>query len=417
VIENPMLRASSLVTARRVLSESGAILDGGGLWIERGRIARVLTSRSAVRRASAQAGEAPLDLGDVVLAPGLVNAHAHLELSHMRGQLPRDGTFANWIRALLRERAASDARGAAEVDEALRAGADRMIATGTTSAGDIDSAGRAASALRGHPLRVRSYQEMLDVGDPKRRASALAALDRSQPRSARHWRGISPHAPYTVSAELFRELGRRARSRRLAVSIHWGETREETDWIERGEGPMSALLERSPRARGLDLIADAGLLGPRTALIHCNDARDDERARVASAGATLVHCPGTHAFFARARFDVERWSRAGVRVALGTDSLASNEDLDLRRETKLFRRAHPKVAPLDVWNMVTRDAARALGFQGRAGALASGAWADFCAYELPAAARGEEIDALTAGEGRLVGVWIGARAVAARGER
>jgi cytosine/adenosine deaminase-related metal-dependent hydrolase len=408
VISDPRQRASSIVTARRVLGSSGEIIDGGALWIERGSILRVLGSRTALRRACASSGMKALDLGDVVITPGLVNAHSHLELSGMRGRLPRDGTFAAWIQALLRERAA---RGLASVDDDVRTGADRMIATGTTCTGDIDSAGRVSSALRAHPLRLRSYREVLDVGDAKRRASALASLDATVSRRAHTWRGISPHAPYTVSDELFREAGFRARARRFPVSSLWAETREEMEWMERDEGPLRAVLGPSPRARGLDVIAAAGLLGPRTALIHGNHAESRDRRRIAASDATLVHCPGTHAFFGRARFDVDRWTRAGVRIALGTDSLASNEDLDLRREMALLRLAHRKLDPLRVWDMVTRDAARALCFEGRAGVLQSGAWADFCAHAISGARGSEVLEALTSGEGNLVGVWIGGRKV------
>lgn len=395
-------------TARGILTGRGEFLDGGGLWVERGTIVRVLGSRAAVARAGKAIGTKILDLGSVVLTPGFVNAHSHLELSGLGGRLPHQGTFTDWIRALLRERAA---RGSSSSAQAVRAGADRMLATGTTCSGDIDSSALVATALRGHPLRLRLYREALDAGEPARTASALSALAEGTQRRARTWKGLSPHAPYSVSQGLFRELGRRARAGRLPLSIHWAETGEEIEWLEREEGPMRALLKHSPHESGLDSIAAAGLLGPRTALIHGNHARPGERDRVAASGAVLVHCPGTHAFFGRDRFDLEGWAKRGVPVALGTDSLASNADLDMQREMRLLRRMHPGLAPECVWDMATRSAARALCFQGRAGELAPGAWADLCAHATPAIRAVDVLEALTAGETRIAGVWIAGQAV------
>jgi cytosine/adenosine deaminase-related metal-dependent hydrolase len=395
-----------IFSARACLTGAGELLARGGILVDRGRIARVLRSQSALRRARAETSAQAIDLGDVVLAPGFVDAHSHLELSCLRGRLPRTGTFTEWIRALIAERAR---RGDGVIAGDLRAGADRLLATGTTAIGDIDSRGRVAESLRGHPLRLRLYREALDAGDPSRTATALAAIRRVVPRRAPAWRGISPHAPYTVSPPLFGELARLARRHRWPASIHWAETAEEVEWLERGSGPMSALLASSPRKCGLDLVAECGLLRPSTSLIHGNHVTRAERERVAASGAVLVHCPGTHAFFGRERFELESWTKLGVEVALGTDSLASNEDLDMRREMELLRQSHPELDPARVFDMATRAAARAIAFEGRAGELAPGAWADFCSHATEATKVADVLDAITSAETEIRGVWIAGR--------
>jgi cytosine/adenosine deaminase-related metal-dependent hydrolase len=226
--------------------------------------------------------------------------------------------------------------------------------------------------------------------------------------------GLAPHAPYTVSESLFRELGRRARRTRSWTTIHWAETREEVEWLADGTGPLSAILADAPRLSGLDAIEAAGLLGERTSLVHGNHPEAGDLGRVARAGATLVHCPGTHAFFGRDPFDFEATRRAGVTVALGTDGLASNLELDMRREMRLLRACAPELSPALVWDMATRHGARAIGLSGRVGEISAGAYADFCAHELPGVdlsrSRPDELlDALTSGRSTVRAAWIGGR--------
>lgn len=386
--------------------------DGGGLVVRGARIERVLRTSAEVRRA----GERVEDLGDVVLLPGFVAAHTHLDLAGFHGRVSAVGRFPDWICALLRERGALDPDVLAR---STRAAAEHFVACGTTCVGDIDASGRLASVARGLRLRVRRYREVLDAGDPTRAEIALAALtptaESARTRRSALWsEGLSPHAPYTVSPELWTALARRVRRRRIPVAIHWAETREEREWLEHGAGPFGELLTHAPMRSGLDSIQAAGLLGPRTALIHGNDATEDERARIARSGATLVHCPGTHAFFAREPFDAEAWRAAGVPLALGTDSLASNDDLDMAREMGLFRRAQPGFRPEEVLGLATVGGARALGFEGHAGTLSAGAWADFAAHAAAGGSAIERLDAITLGEGSVVASWVGGRRVDTR---
>lgn len=399
--------AVRLWTARSlVVGEEPRVLAGGGLLIEGGCVRRVLEGPSAVRRAAREA-TSRMDLEEGVLTTGLVNAHAHLELSGLRGRLPRGGDFAAWVRALIAARAR---RGAARLARDARRGADRCLGTGTTWVGDIDTTGALLSGLGRHALRLRVYREVLDAGDPARSAAALARVQRALPRSARRLEGLAPHAPFSVSEGLMRSAARLARRRDLPVTIHWAETAAEVEWLARGSGPLAELLGASPRVAGLDLLERNGLLGPRTSLVHGNHPARGEPARIAAAGATLVHCPGSHAWFDREPFALERWRRAGVRLALGTDSLASNDDLDLAREMALVRRAHPALDPREVWSWATEGGARALGVSDRAGRLAPGRSADLVCWDVrDEAAR--PLEALTSGAASVRGVWIAGRRV------
>ncbi len=373
--------------------------------ISGGRVVRVLSGAASVRRAAR--GAALTDLGDVLLTPGLVNAHAHLELTGLAGELPRGPDFPRWIARLLELRAARGQRGLAAD---ARRGANRCLATGTTAVGDVDSTGAAVRGLAGHALRVVHYRELLDACDPARTDAALARVSRALPRRARQSEGLAPHASFSASARLLGATAKLARRRSVPVTVHWSETSAEVDWLTGAGGPLASLLGPSPRCSGLDLLEQAGLLDSRLSLVHGNHPGRGEPARIARAGATLVHCPGSHAWFERPAAPLRRYARAGVRLALGTDSLASNDDLDIRREMRLLRERSPWLDPQTVWAMGTLEAATALGRAAELGELSPRSRADLAAFDAPVASRRAALEHLTAGRGDLTGVWVAGRA-------
>lgn len=346
-----------------------------------------------------------VDLGDSLLAPGLVNAHAHLELSAL--DPVSDRSFRGWVDALIAIRRGTSPQ---DLEAGALAGANRMLETGTTLVGDIDSTGTGMAALRALPLRARVYREVLDAGEAARSGAALKSVADRLELPGWLAEGLSPHAPYTVSPELFRGLAELVRRRDCPIAVHWAETPEETEWMLHARGALGGLVQHSPRRSGLDLLDDAGLLGERTSLIHGNEATVEEIARIAAAGATCVHCPGSHAYFARPPFPLMAYRSAGVSIALGTDSAASNRDLDMRRELGLLRAAHPELSGEEAWGMATINGARALGIPGVTGALHVGSLADFGSYAAPSRAEGC-FDALTQEGTALRGSWIGGKTV------
>jgi len=399
--------SARLLSAGALLTQGARAYRGGGLLLEGGRVRRVLTSAAALRRAAREA-RTRVDLGEGLLTTGLVNAHAHLELSGLAGALPRGADFAAWVRALMAARAARSPR---QLARDVRRGAQRCLDTGTTWVGDIDTCGRTLAGLSRHPLRVRVHRELIDAWDPSRTAAALARVARALPRRAGRLEGLAPHAPFTVSERLLEAVAGLSRARAAQVTMHWSESEAEVDWMVRGSGPLAGLLGASPRTPGLDLLERAGLLGPRLSLVHGNHPRRGEPARIAAAGATLVHCPGSHRWFEREPFPLATYRRAGVQLALGTDSLASNDDLDLAREMALVREAHPALGPEEVWDWATRGGARALGVGDRAGRLAAGRPADLVLWDLRAGDERAPLEALTRAAARVRGVWIGGRRV------
>ncbi len=397
---------SRIFTARLVLTSSSSCYERGGVLVQGGLVRRVLDSPLAVEHAVEETGAELTDLGDCVVTPGLVNAHAHLELSDTRGRLDGAGSFPDWIQRLLVLRAEL---GEAGREHAYEAGARELARSGCTLVADIDSCGLASAGCGRGSLRVVAYREALDIGDESRRRAVLATLAEDDSLDA-----ISPHAPYSVSLRLAESLGSMARERSLQLGVHWSETLEENEWLAFGRGPFAKLLSsgiESPRRTGLELLREAGLLGDRTALYHGNHPLPGEIELVRDSGASLVHCPGTHAFFGREEFPLERWSKAGVNVALGTDSLASNESLDMLRELRLLRMSFPNLPADECFRMATENGARALGLADKAGRLRAGAWADFAVFETKERELSGVLDEVTSGRANPNGTWIGGEPV------
>jgi cytosine/adenosine deaminase-related metal-dependent hydrolase len=376
-----------ILSARGILPRADSFLGTSGqagLVVVDGRVRGLLEGSAAIERAATSLGAECLDLGEVILTPGFVNAHAHLELTSFCGEVAPGENFPEWVGGVLRERSQST-----ELD--LQVGAQngllRLAETGTTTVGDIASSPATLGALGAlgedeRIPRVRMFREVLDAWDPRRTEAAAHALSAPLAESDGLFEGYSPHAPYTVSSKLLAAIAEQQRIRPQHLTMHWAEMEEELVWMESGEGPFADVLGESPRRSGLDLLEDAGLLGPAMTLVHGNLATGAEIDRIAAAGSHLVHCPGTHLFFGREDFPLQSYLDRGVPLAIGTDSLASNEDLDLLREAKLLWARHPELSPETLFGMLTEAGASALGLAGCVGALEVGCWADWSAWSL-----------------------------------
>jgi cytosine/adenosine deaminase-related metal-dependent hydrolase len=261
-----------------------------------------------------------------------------------------------------------------------------------------------------------------------RAASALAAveqrLDHAASMSDDLQLGVSPHAPYTVSPHLLRQLVNLARRRNLPVAMHLAESMDELQFLSTGTGPFQELLEERsmwddtavPRgSRPLDylwMLAEA----PRALVVHGNYLEADECEFLAAHAArmSLVYCPRTHAHFQLAPYPLAELLAAGVRVILGTDSRASNPDLDLWAEMRHVAFAHSCVSPQSILRMGTQLGAQALGCDSQTGSISAGKWADLVCVPVPNHATGNVDDMLLAAFASSVGpraVWLRGRQV------
>jgi cytosine/adenosine deaminase-related metal-dependent hydrolase len=381
-------------TARWVLPIAGPpIADGAVLVDERGRIAAVGPAADSAGLADART----IDLGSAALLPGLVNTHAHPELVGFRGLL-EDLPFDAWIRTLV----AAGRTAALSYDDAVLAGAwtcAESVRAGITTIGATEATGAAVDAFARAGVRGVVYREVFGP-DTAQAADAMhaarAAIDALRGRApARVQVGISPHAPYTVSDALFEQVAAYARAESVPVATHAAESAAEASLVAHGTGPFAAALgargiATPSRARStVALLERTGLLAARPLLIHCVRVDADDIARIAAAGAAVAHCPAANARLGHGAAPLDALLEAGVRVGLGTDSVASNNRLDVLEEARLAqmlvraRTGAPDALPAArLLELATIDGARALGLDAGTGTLEAGKAADLCAVRL-----------------------------------
>ena len=355
-------------TARWIVPIDVPPIDGGCVTIADGRIVAV---------GAHQPGLADIDLGDVAVLPGFVNAHTHLDLSGARGQCPITGDFTHWLRRVIAFRMN---RTPQQVQSDIGSGIAECLGFGTTCIGDISAGGTSWDLLQAASCRSVVFHEVLGL-TTERAEGNLRTLDadlaRHQP-SDRSMAGISPHAPYSVCGSLFGELANRI----LPTAIHLGETREELELLRSHTGPFVEFLKELGvwDAAGLVANPEAILhLFPNGIFVHGNYL---DSAQTFTPGQTVVLCPRTHSAFGHSRHPVLAWLERGVRIALGTDSLASNPDLDILEEARHLHASYPEVGPTDVLRMFTQSGAEALGLDAVCGTLTAGKSADLVVLPL-----------------------------------
>jgi cytosine/adenosine deaminase-related metal-dependent hydrolase len=331
------------------------------------------------------------DLGDVLLLPGLINAHCHLDYTGFAGQLPPPRSFTGWIQGVLALKAGW---GYSEYAASWLQGARQLLATGTTTVVDIEAVPELLpEAWSATPLRVLSCLELTSVRGRRPPEQVLGeALAAAALRAGRGTAGLSPHAPYSTTSRLVALAAQAARERGLPLTLHAAESAEEFEMFMHRRGRMFDWLapQRDMADCGLGSpvahLARAGALGPATLLAHVNHLWHPDAALLAATRTSVVHCPRSHAYFGHARFPREELERAGVNVCLGTDSLLSvtprgraKPELSLFAELRACAARAPARAPADLLRCVTVNPARALGLAGRRGELTPGADADLIA--------------------------------------
>lgn len=385
-----------LYCARWVLPISSPAIADGAIAIKGDQITSV-GSRAALLEQFPRA--TVREFPESVIIPGLINAHSHLELTAMRGFLEEEeADFFAWLKKLTMARLermtpedlyVSGAWGACE---ALRAGV-------TCVADASDSAYESMGALRDVGLRGIVFQESFGP-DPrlatdnfeklKTKVSRLRKLETSVVKC-----GVSPHAPYTVSAPQLELISEFAIDEGLPVMMHAAETSMEVALMRDGEGPFAEGLRnrgiewRAPAVSTIQYLNQHGVLKTKPLLAHCINVDDDDIETMKQTGTRVALCPKSNAKLGHGVAPIGKFLERGIAVGLGSDSVASNNTCDLLEEARfalLIARSvsglSPGLSAAEVLQTATLGGARALGWEGQIGELREGAQADFAVVAL-----------------------------------
>ena len=410
--------AQTLYHARHVLPVSREPITDGAVVVEGERILAV-GPHADLRVGYPNAR--PVALGDALLMPSAINAHTHLELTEHAGAVPEGLPFAEWIVAVVR---ASRNRRPADFQRAAEAGVRMLLASGTAAVGEICTHGASVEPIVASGLRGVVYYELLGV-DPELAPDFLARGQRQLWEWAERYPGasvrfgLSLHTPYTVSARLFELAGAWCRAEGVPLCIHAAESPAETQWLLDGTGPIADTIyasagwpitpQSAPGCSPIAYLDRLGALAARPLLVHGVRVSTEDLETLARRRVAVAHCPRSNAWLVCGRMPYAAYERAGVRVALGTDSLASAPTLSLWDEAAAayatHRAAGDTATPAALLRHATLDGAVALGLENELGSLESGKLAQLACASLSPLSEREREDAqsvLTAlMEGRL----------------
>lgn len=361
---------------------------------------------------------APLeDLGDALLLPGLVNPHTHLELGAYHGRIA-PAPFWDWLPALVRLRRESGALPREQT--AAEEWAWRSLRSGVTTVGDISRQNVAWRGLQRVPIRKVCFAELLAIADqPPRNVNELRAAVESIEEDALLTAGISPHAPYSVPKSDIRDALELARRLNRPWTLHLGETREEVAFLagDAARLPLSlgALLGpagiTAPGQGVARFLADVSPFSWGGAVAHVNYLTDADVAALAAGEWSAVYCPRAHQFFGHEPHPFQRLIAAGARIAIGTDSPASNDDVSIMAELRHIRSLNGnRLSAEQLLRMATLDGAAALRLEDRIGSLSVGKLADICAFPLARDGR-DPFDALLSDAPPPTAVWVAGKRV------
>jgi cytosine/adenosine deaminase-related metal-dependent hydrolase len=382
-----------ILRARLILPVASPPIENGAVLIFRNRLAAIGAWKDFPRELTSPANGKIADLGDVVLLPGLVNAHCHLDYTSLAGLWPPPKNFTDWIPRML---AAKAEWSYSDYARSWLQGAKMLLHSGTTTVADIEAAPELLPDVwDSTPLRVISFLELTGVRSKRDPHDILGeALEKID--SLTHSRcaaTLSPHAPYSTSPELLRLCAATMRDKNLRLAVHVAESDQEFEMFAHARGEMFDWLKKNGRDNSdcglgtpLQHLKRNGLAGENLLAIHANYLDESDFDLLAAQVVNVVHCPRSHQYFQHQAFPLDKLLRANVNVCLGTDSLATvakngKEELALNlfHEMQALARSNPTLPPQAILKMATVNGARALGLAGKIGELSGGAFADIIA--------------------------------------
>ena len=369
--------------ARWIVRSSRRVVENGYLEVEGGKIRRISQTRPS--------GDI-IDLGPGVIMPCLVNAHLHLELSALKGRLKFDRGFTAWVQELL---AVREALGIEKLQAAADRAAAELALQGTGVIGEISTLGITRETVEG--LAGIWFREVLGGICPDPALEKKGELSFSE----------AGHAPHTTSPEVLRAMKARTLSQNLVFSIHLAESEAESRFLDEGRGQWADFLA----SRGIDVsswpvgnttpvqyLDRLNILDDKTLAVHLLRMDGKDLDILAGTGTRVCLCPRSNRNLHRILPDIRSMLDRGIAPALGTDSLASCDSLNMFEEMAFVRHNYPELAPETVLDLATVNGAESLGLSHCFGSLDSGKQPVFLYIDLEAANRTQIIESLTNNE-------------------
>jgi cytosine/adenosine deaminase-related metal-dependent hydrolase len=369
-----IIRARIVVTMDGAPIENGAVAVSGNRIVDIGRFDDIRTRN----------GGNTLDLAEQVLLPGLINAHCHLDYTCLRGKIPPQKSFTNWIKAINAKKSEVSPK---DYIASITQGFAEAKRFGTTAIANLTAFPELLPQIQ-PPIRTWWFAELIDIRAPERANelvdAAIESLGRRQP-----W-GLAPHALFTASSNLFRRCEEIAQREHILLTTHLAESREEMEMFHDASGPLYEFLKSIGRpmddcGKGTPLEyflkkgdSSSSLRSARNdsgwMVIHLNELAESDFDLLERSNSKfhVVHCPRSHNYFGHRPFAFERLRSLGFNICLGTDSLASNESLSLFAEMRAFRKRFPTVSPEEILRMVTVNPARAMRQEDALGQIRPG---------------------------------------------
>ena len=332
-----------------------------------------------------------VDHGRAVLFPGLVNAHTHLEFSALKGKIDKCDSFPQWLKRMAWRRLLL---GQDTIRESARRGVEELVNSGTALVGDVSNLIDTASLMVGRPIKGIIFHELIslrgDRAEEVMRSRIEMVRGYAHPKDVVHT--ISPHAPYSVSPELFRLIKGYCRDKGRVTSVHLAESPEEAELCLKGGGALKELLERAglwekdwkvPKVSPVRYLEGLGFLDERTMAVHLTQATPEDVAILKGRGVSICLSVRSNEMTGVGQPPIKLFLEAGLNMCLGTDSLASNEDLSILNEMRALKKFHPYLDEAVILRMATINGARALGFDDRLGSLELGKEAFILSLPIP----------------------------------
>jgi aminodeoxyfutalosine deaminase len=371
-----------------VVPIEGEPMRDGWVSVDRGRIV-------ALGRRAANDETQGIDLGDVAILPGLVNAHTHLELSYLRDQITPSSSFTTWARHIIAERRQRQNLRDAVVMSGIDAGIDESLRCGTAVVGDISNTLAPFERLAKSSLAGILFWEIIGfkIDKPDELIAHAVGELSTLPVTDRLRVSLAAHAPYSVAPLLFRSIKNAvAKLPFVPCSVHVAEGAEETELLTTGGGPWKALMKdigawnvewKPPGVGSVQYLDDMGFLDSRLLAVHGVQMSTQDLEKLRTRGVTLVTCPRSNGHTGAGLPPIADFYESGVRVAIGTDSLASSPDLNVFAEVATLHALAPSVPPASLLESATIQGARALGFDADYGTIEPGKLARLLAVDIP----------------------------------